>query len=268
MPGATSVGPSSASRSSLRWTPTSVRHRAVPSSGSRPTRTPDLPALTTVSAGDRRVHLVAVEEVVRGHLVVPAQLAGARSRATTESVYRFGPGRLVPFGPLGRAGERRRVRDADVDDAPLLVDRRRVPGAAAGVDLGVAPQVALDGVEGPAHLAGRGVERVDDAAVAGRVDAAEADRAQSSRCTRSPTTIGWMSMPVVGVAVTSVDHRRGAVAAVERDDAGRAVERVHPLVVDGDAERTDVEAGRLGRPAAARRSRGRPRTRRPVPVAT
>ena len=192
-------------------------------SGSRPTTTPPLPVadhdLASVRRGARASCAPGRGRTGRaGDLVVPAQLARCRRRAPrrvgVEVRARDGSSRSGTPGCRGTApgwrcpSRRRRAR----------VDRRRVPRAAAGVDLGVAPEVArFDGVERPAHLAGRGVERVDHAAVARRVDAADADRHRAHEH-------------------DAVEHRRLDVDAGRRRsrDVVRPRARVPVCRVDGD----------------------------------
>jgi hypothetical protein len=133
--------------------------------------------LPTVEPHDHRVHEVAVEQVVGVHLVVPAQRAAAQverhDRVGVQVAAR--PARAV--GELWRAREGGGVGDAEVHEAALAVDRRRVPGATAGVHRRVAPHVcAVDRVELPARRAGLGVEGVDHAVVAADVDPAHAHR--------------------------------------------------------------------------------------------
>ena len=119
---------------------------------------------------DHRVDEVPVEDVVLDGLVVPAELAGGGVEGHDRVGVEVRARAARAVGGLGGAGERGGVGDAPVDGAGVLVDGRRVPGPAAGVDRRVAPEVvALDGVERPADLAGLGVEGVEDAPVAARV---------------------------------------------------------------------------------------------------
>ena len=76
----------------------------------------------------------------------------------------FGPGRLDPQGRVCRAGPGRRVGDVDVNVA-VVVERRRMPEAAAAVDVRVRriPQIFRHGGELPLGLARVGVERPQDA---------------------------------------------------------------------------------------------------------
>src|SRR5690606_16585431 len=127
------------------------------------------------------------------------------------------------------------------------VDHGRVPDAAAGVDLGVAPEVALHGVERPSDVAGGGVEGADHAPVAGGVDAADADGHGAGE----DGAVGDDRLDVDAGRVGGGDvgrPRLGAVRGVEGDHAGRRVHAVHVPVAHGDPEGADVEAAGLGRP--------------------
>ena len=107
----------------------------------------------------RRVLQVPVEQVVRGELVVPQQLALRAQLDDRVGVQvRTGPAGAprVALGPAAlpdRAG----VRDSDVEVA-RAVERRRIPQAAAGVEARLPPQV-LHLVPGPFRFAGGGVQR-------------------------------------------------------------------------------------------------------------
>src|SRR5262245_33973513 len=78
---------------------------------------------------------------------------------------------------FGCSGERRGVRDGPKHTARAEIDRRRIPRAAAGVHVGITPNIpfALDRVEAPTLFAGRLVECFEDSAIATRVDTPRAD---------------------------------------------------------------------------------------------
>ena len=166
-----------------------------PMSGSSPTTRPPLPVAITTRGRPRRgrsgVWTRSRSNRSCGmHLVVPAQLAGLRRRARP-------PSRCRGSAPAGssRSGTRRCRGTAPGWRRPsrrgrARVDRRRVPRAAAGVDLGVAPQVATgpcrrSSATSPVAASSAWMH----AAVAGRVDAADAHRdgADEHQSRRTPS---------------------------------------------------------------------------------
>ena len=88
---------------------------------------------------DRRVLEVPVVEVVRRLLVVPVHLAGLGVELDHRVGVEVGAGPARPPGLFGGARERRRVAGPEVHRT-LVVERGRVPEAAAGVDFLVAPE--------------------------------------------------------------------------------------------------------------------------------
>ena len=110
-------GRSSSVRSSFSWWPTGVDHRSSPvvrietdHDGALAGRDHD--GVTVGRASDQRVHQVAVEEVVRMDLVVPAQLAGVDVEGDRRVGVEVGAGTARAVGELGGARERRRVGHA------------------------------------------------------------------------------------------------------------------------------------------------------------
>ena len=199
--------------------------------------------------GDQGVDEIAVEDVVGMDLVEPLQLAGVHVERHRRVGVEVGPGTTAPVRELRGARERRRVGHAPQHQTALGVDRRRIPGTATGVHRRVAPDVlAQDGVEGPAHLAGGGVESVDHSPVAAGVDAADAHGHRAHQ-----------HQAVVDHGL-DVDPRRrgggdvtgpqlGAGGGVEGDHALRAVHPEHLAVGHGHPERADVEPVGLALPA-------------------
>ena len=124
---------------------------------------------------DGRGLKVVVEEAVGLDLLVPLQLP-----RTGEGQFRVGievgTGTAGPVGILLGTREGRGVSSAPVGCARPRVNGWRVPGSAAAVHLGIAPQVAiLDGVERPFDAARLLIEGVDDAHRARRVEIGAAD---------------------------------------------------------------------------------------------
>src|ERR1700738_2616497 len=104
-----------------------------------------------------------VEKVKGLDLVEPLQLSRA-----VDSEFRFGV--QVRGSSAGAVREclgarpGRGVVGSPVTNTGRGIDRRRVPGSATAVHLGIPPEVAvLDGVKGPPIIAGLLIERVDDA---------------------------------------------------------------------------------------------------------
>ena len=138
--------------------PQSLAGRAVPRD-----HEPGLAGAENAIAGNDRTRLeVVVADVVRRHLVVPEQPAGARVEHEQRVRVRDRPRECGSVRPLRGAAPRRRIRVARVE-VPVCVDGDRVPhSAAAGLER--MPPRVLDRHELPADRAGRPVERVDRAA--------------------------------------------------------------------------------------------------------
>ena len=127
----------------------------------------------------------------------------------------------------------------------------------------MAPQVALDGVERPAHGAGLRVERVDRAAIARRVDAVRADRHRARE--HDAVELGRLDVDAERLGrgdLASPQLLPGAL--VECEHAIGAGGREHPSAGDRDAERPDVEAASPRSSTSSCRSCGRARRRRPT----
>ena len=277
VPGATSVGPASSVRSSFWWCPTGVCHSSV--------------ARRRVEADDARRPCRSRSRRRRRRRVGRSWCARGRGRtgraawtwwyqrsspvASVEGDGRVGvevrPGPARPVRELGGARERRRVGDAPVARDPRSVSidggyHAPPPELTSGL-----PQRSrrVDRVERPAHLAGGGVERVDDAAVAALVDAADADGHGADVARVPSNTVGWMSMPVVGVAVMSRAHssRAGLRRRARRRRSSRACRTTRPSAT-ATPNGPMLNPYGLGLPAQLAGRRGRAALMRPLPSCT
>src|SRR5690606_1029645 len=186
---------------------------------------------------DGRVLEVPVVDVVRQHLVVPDDPAGAAVELDQRVRVEVRAWAARPPGELGGADEGAGVGHRDVEVASA-VEAGRVPQAAAGVEVRPAPQVLRYGVEGPFGLAGARVERPQHAlALAGEEVAGVArhGRDVDGAAVHAGRHVDAFEVVLDEFLAPQLAAGRG----VQREGvrAGRAE---HLAVGDGDAVRADA----------------------------
>ena len=189
---------------------------------------------------DRRDLQVVVANVVGNGLAEPQPLSGLAVERDERVGVEVGAGAARSVGELLGAVQRPRVGDRD-EDAPLSVDRGRVPQAAAAVDLGVPKELGAvgDRVERPLRLACGGVEGPDDAVAVALVERLGVARDRADQDVAVVELGRHVDALVVVADQLLAGPQQLAGLGVEREGAGLGG-AVEAAVAQGDAVRSDA----------------------------